>query len=303
MSIPAGTTWMCALTTAMVPIVCGLSCPSACIVVTAPGFASASLRGTRPFAKNAKERGTHFAGRAGEVEGLGHPPNPQSWNLYSYVLNQPTTKTDPDGHSVTICSNDQNGNQHCQTVDDDAYKAAQQTDKNNIGPSLSSLQNSETGSGVITNAQGSPVGTVQWTPDNPGIQTLGLAGSMGMAGLKAGVTQMALDALGIGLGRVAAWGIDAALAARAAKAAEEAVDINNLSNKIVRQMTSRGWTKQEILDTVREGDAYSVTNKATGGPATEYVSRSTGKFVVIDDNTGQVLQVSRADMAPNHWVK
>src|SRR5579863_1863801 len=52
----------------------GLSCPSACIVVTAPSFAGASLRGTRPFAKNAKERGTHFAGRAGEVKGLGHPP-------------------------------------------------------------------------------------------------------------------------------------------------------------------------------------------------------------------------------------
>ena len=47
----------------MVPIVCGLSCPSVCIVATAPSFAGASLRGTRPFAKNAKERGTHFAGR------------------------------------------------------------------------------------------------------------------------------------------------------------------------------------------------------------------------------------------------
>jgi len=52
----------------------GLSCPSACIAVTAPSFAGASLRGTRPFAKNAKERSTHFAGRASEVKGLGHPP-------------------------------------------------------------------------------------------------------------------------------------------------------------------------------------------------------------------------------------
>jgi hypothetical protein len=66
---------------------------------------------------------------------------------------------------------------------------------------------------------------------------------------------------------------------------------------------SRGWTKQEILDTVREGDAYAVTNKATGGPATEYVSRSTGKFVVIDNETGQVLQVSKAGYRPNHWVQ
>ncbi len=148
--------------------------------------------------------------------------DPQSWNLYSYVLNQPTTQTDADGHSVTICSSDQNGNQHCQTVDDDAYKAAQQADKSNNAPSLSNLQNSETGLGVITNSNGNPVGTAQWTPDNPGIQTLGLAGSMGMNGLKAGVTQMAFDALGIGFGRLIGGGIEAARAAQMARAGEEA---------------------------------------------------------------------------------
>jgi membrane carboxypeptidase/penicillin-binding protein len=126
---------------------------------------------------------------------------------------------------------------------------------------------------------------------------------MGMAGVKWGTIEMGQQALGIGFGRLAAWGVEADFAAKAANAAEEAVDIENLSNKIVRQMNSRGWTKQEILDTVREGDAYPVTNKATGGPATEYVSRSTGKFVVIDNNTGQVIQVSKAGYAPNHWVQ
>jgi RHS repeat-associated protein len=179
------------------------------------------------------ESGLDYFGARHDSSGLGRfmtpdddtaqdQANPQSWNLYTYVLNQPTTKTDSDGHSVTICSNDQNGNQHCQTVDDDAYKAAQQADKNNIGPSLSSLQNSETGSGVITNAQGSPVGNVQWTPDNPGIQILGLAGAMGMAEFKAGVTQMAFDALGIGVGRLIGGGIEAARAAQMARAGEEA---------------------------------------------------------------------------------
>jgi RHS repeat-associated protein len=142
--------------------------------------------------------------------------NPQSWNLYSYVLNQPTTQTDADGHSVTICSDDEYENQHCQTVNDDAYKAAQQSDTYNKAPSLSSLQNSETGFGLITNASGAPVGTVQWTPDNPGIQTLGLAGSTAMSGLKSGVTQMALDAIGIGAAKLIGLGAETALAARTA---------------------------------------------------------------------------------------
>jgi hypothetical protein len=31
-------------------------------------FAAAGVRGTRPFAKNAKERGTHFVAGAGEIK-------------------------------------------------------------------------------------------------------------------------------------------------------------------------------------------------------------------------------------------
>jgi RHS repeat-associated protein len=104
--------------------------------------------------------------------------DPQSLNLYSYAENNPVGSTD-DGHSVTIC--DTNG--HCNTVSDDDYSAAQQADKNNIAPSLSNLANSSTGTGAITNSSGGVVGTVQWTPDNPGIQTLGLAGQMAAPGV------------------------------------------------------------------------------------------------------------------------
>ncbi len=104
--------------------------------------------------------------------------DPQSLNLYSYAGNNPVSSTD-DGHSVTIC--DTTG--HCNTVSDDEYSAAQQADKNNIAPSLSNLANSSTGTGAITNSSGGAVGTVQWTPDNPGIQTLGLAGQMAAPGV------------------------------------------------------------------------------------------------------------------------
>lgn len=104
---------------------------------------------------------------------------------------------------------------------------------------------------------------------------------------------------GIGLGIEA---IQAARAARAAAAAEAAVDVTNLSAKIVRQMGTRGWTTQEILDTVKGGKAFDVVNKATGGPATEYVS-SSGKFVVVDNATKQVIQVSKPGYSPNYLAK
>jgi Colicin E5 ribonuclease domain len=111
-----------------------------------------------------------------------------------------------------------------------------------------------------------------------------------------------------GLGKLAGLGIDAILAARAAKAAEAAVDLDNLTNKIVRQMASRGgWTKESIVDTIQQaqesGDVHAVTNKMTGGAATEYVSPSTGRFVVVDNATKQVIQVSDSGFKPNYMAK
>jgi RHS repeat-associated protein len=230
--------------------------------------------------------------------------NPQSWNLYSYVLNQPITQTDADGHSVTICSTDEYENKHCRTVSDDAYSAAQQADQNNKAPSLRNLQNADTGMGVITNSSGSPVGTVQWTPDNPGIQSLGLAGAMGMAGLKSSVTQMAFDALAIGFGRLIGGGIEAARAAQLAKAGEEAgvgaeeilaraaSSVGNqgikASSRAVAEEAAEKWVGEGARPIFREGqqigwesadgtkvvrftsagkpDPYiNLTNKATGG--------------------------------------
>jgi hypothetical protein len=71
----------------------------------------------------------------------------------------------------------------------------------------------------------------------------------------------------------------------------------------VRQMASRGWTKQEILDSIQNGKTYDVINKAAGGLATEYVNPATGKFVVADNNTRQFIQVSKLGHLPNYLAK
>jgi RHS repeat-associated protein len=118
---------------------------------------------------------------------------PQSWNLYSYGRNNPVTNTDADGRSVSICSANSFGDQQCQTISDDAYKAAQQASNSGglSGTSLSNLQNSASGAGTITDSSGATVGTVQWTADNPGIQGPGAAqafgniGNQGMGAIKA----------------------------------------------------------------------------------------------------------------------
>jgi hypothetical protein len=121
-----------------------------------------------------------------------------------------------------------------------------------------------------------------------------------------GENYLAAWALGKGVEAVLGWagGKVAGLFGRGAgevggTTAAPAVDVANLSNKIVRQMASRGWTQQEIVETVTNGKPFDVINKATGGPATEYIAAN-GKFVVVDNTTKQVLQVSGPGFLPNH---
>ncbi len=65
----------------------------------------------------------------------------------------------------------------------------------------------------------------------------------------------------------------------------------NYGDKINRQMTTRDWTPQEIDDAVRNGQRIDAINKANGNPATRYVNPQTGKSVIIDDVTNEVIQV------------
>jgi hypothetical protein len=72
-------------------------------------------------------------------------------------------------------------------------------------------------------------------------------------------------------------------------------------------MSTRGWTKQAVANTIKEaqqrGTTHSAVNKATGGAATEYVSRSTSRFVVIDNTTKQIIQVFGSGFRPNYMAK
>ena len=58
------------------------------------------------------------------------------------------------------------------------------------------------------------------------------------------------------------------------------------------------WTTKEIADVVERGVAHEAINKATGGAATEFVDAATGRFVVVDNSTKQVIQVSGSGHLP-----
>jgi Colicin E5 ribonuclease domain len=67
------------------------------------------------------------------------------------------------------------------------------------------------------------------------------------------------------------------------------------------QIERRGWSEASIRETVQNPHATSAaTNKATGNSATAYFN-SDGTYVVIDDVTGDLVQLSDRTN-PGAWV-
>jgi hypothetical protein len=58
-------------------------------------------------------------------------------------------------------------------------------------------------------------------------------------------------------------------------------------------MARRGWAAEQIDEAVQRGNRIDAKNRKTGGPATRYVNPDTGKSVVIDNTTDEVIQVGQ----------
>jgi Colicin E5 ribonuclease domain len=54
----------------------------------------------------------------------------------------------------------------------------------------------------------------------------------------------------------------------------------------------RGWTEDQIREAIDSGERYPAKNNVNPlNTATRYVHRQTGKSVVVDDQTGEILHV------------
>jgi hypothetical protein len=75
------------------------------------------------------------------------------------------------------------------------------------------------------------------------------------------------------------------------------------STKIEKQLVKRGWARESIEELVTKPTltrrSSDIVNRATGNPVT-YFYRQDGYYVVIDDITGEVVQIS--DLTNPGWV-
>ncbi len=115
------------------------------------------------------------------------PSNPQTWDAYSYALNNPTTLTDPEGTNVHVCVDTDNGNnsQNCFNLSDEQYASLlqQQNGQQGIG-----LPTGNFPTGSIT-CGGQVCGTVSYYEQGLEDQTANL---LAFAGLAEGVARGAI---------------------------------------------------------------------------------------------------------------
>jgi RHS repeat-associated protein len=72
---------------------------------------------------------------------------------------------------------------------------------------------------------------------------------------------------------------------------EQQPNLTNLDSKISGQMPRRGWTVDQMERAIEQGEQVPAVNKAAGNAATRYKDPWTGQSIVVDDYTGQVIQV------------
>lgn len=67
------------------------------------------------------------------------------------------------------------------------------------------------------------------------------------------------------------------------------------SKKWVNQLVNRGWTEKQITETITKGKRFpAVNNVNKANSATRYVHPKTGKSIVVDDVTKELLHIGKS---------
>ena len=67
-------------------------------------------------------------------------------------------------------------------------------------------------------------------------------------------------------------------------------------------MGKRGWTQEEMEEAIRDGKSSPSKNLRTGNPATVFEHPATGKPLVVDNVTGEIIQVGEKGFRYDNYL-
>lgn len=236
--------------------------------------------------------------------------DPESWNLYTYVRNNPLRYTDPDGHncfnsSQTSYHYDSDGN----LVVEDSCNLGDELwdlfDRNLVSPTVNTVQQAAQQTYDFFSASRTPGCVAASTVAGAGVGLgKGLAvGAVGGGGVLDEAT-IPLGALGGTVEGAIAGDITGLIACRTGSGGagggggggnrKWSYGSNKSPEKWANQLRSRGWTEEQIDEAIEHGQQYKAQNNINPAHgATRFVNPTTGQSVVLDDVTGEVIHVGR----------
>jgi RHS repeat-associated protein len=232
------------------------------------------------------------------------PYNPQGWDRYTYVNNNPVRYTDPSGHCIQVeddlcLRKDDNNQLHI-------VQAGKNRFRNDVERAIADAILSGDPRSLNRIPEGSPGFMVGAALENA-CAGLGLdcgnyyqtfialltTGSLVIAGgsfrpstNNVVPSSISTDALGDpdcpGCGYQTPW--------------TWRWGSYKSPQKWANQMVQRGWTPDQINEAIRFGQRFpAINNINPGHSATRYVNPTTGRSVVIDDVTGEIIHIGGDD--------
>ena len=241
-----------------------------------------------------------------------NPADPQSLNRYSYCLNNPLRYIDPSGHAPWDWGKENIVDPVVETVTETAEDIGNAF--TSFGATLLGNPRSQLSNDPIERMTGGRGSAAQETLTNQGriLVSQGTEDAIAQA-YRSGDTGALYRAVGIGAaevslvlfggaiigkvgGKAVGWPGGRILARFGSSKATSSVmwkfGAHKSTAKWQSQMLQRGWTSEGITEAMVKGTRVKADNFVhPGNPATRYIHPSTGKSVVVDDITGEVIHV------------
>ncbi|MEZ4287766.1 MAG: RHS repeat-associated core domain-containing protein [Polyangiales bacterium] len=141
---------------------------------------------------------------------------------------------------------------------------------------------------------GDPINYVDRDGRHPVLIALGLLLAYGTS-VPSDTADAPADLLGMALGASGLRGLGClGKASPTRDAVDKGFELGTFKSaaKWERQMAQRGWTREQIGEAVQKGERFAAENLVNkGNSATRYVHPETGRSVVIDNATGEVIHL------------